>query len=345
MPGTARRQTILAADIGGTHCRFAVFRLDAAAKTPAEGLRLVRQVRFDTAGSDGSAGLMRRLAGMPGSDGGYFLPSSPEPLRIDAAVFGIPGATAVADPSLPPLADEVCVCPNISWPLEAAPVSAALGGVPVRFINDFVANGFACALVPEIADARIVIPGSARPQFPRAVVGAGTGLGHCLILPGERPIVAGAEAGHALFAFTEEEAPLARRIGERAGRARIINETVVSGSGLALLYACRTGKAILAQEAPALAAADPEVLALAARFYGRAVCHYALATLPLGGIFITGGLAAHLPQVLEHPEFAAELRERNAMDHVLRDVPVMHARNHDLGLWGAAACASLRWRG
>jgi glucokinase len=88
-------------------------------------------------------------------------------------------------------------------------------------------------------------------------------------------------------------------------------------------------------------AKHPEALAAMARFYGQAVCHYMVNTLALGGIFITGGLAANLPGLLEHPEFAAELRERNPMRHILAPVPVRHVKNQDVGLWGAAACASM----
>ena len=336
-------RTILAADIGGTHSRFGLFSLDVTVP-PETRLTLVREVRFATTDSRDTAEMMHTLASLPGDDGGFFTPKSPAPVRVDSAVFGIPGPTAVANPAFAPPPDEVCHCPNIAWPLEAASVTAALDGTPVRFINDFVANGFACALLPHLIDAVTVLEGTGRPHFPRAVVGAGTGLGHCLVLPGNPPAAIGAEAGHALFAFTAEDAAVARRIFEVSGLERIKNETVVSGSGLALLYACVTGKKPHPHEAPALAAANPEVLALAARFYGRAVCHFVLNTLALGGVFITGGLAANLPQLLTHPEFAAEFRTRNAMADILAPVPVMHVRNHVLGLWGAAACASLQFR-
>ncbi|SBW09455.1 putative Glucokinase [uncultured delta proteobacterium] len=337
-------KTILAADIGGTHSRFALFRLDPRSPDPLATLRLVRRVRFSTAASTDTGHMMRTLAASAGDDGGFFLPASSEPVHVDAAVLGIPGPAAVADASIAPPEGEVCYCPNIRWPLEARPVMDALEGAPVRFINDFVANGFACALLPHRIDAVTVLAGEDRPGFPRAVIGAGTGLGHCCILPGPVPVVAGAEAGHTLFPFTREEEDLYRYLAELHGTDRISGDMAVAGNGLSNLYAYCTGEKIPAHEVAPLAAANPEVMEVIARLYGRAVAHYVLNTLPLGGIFITGGLAANLPGVLGHPSFAAELREKNPMGRSLGAIPVMHVRNHDLGLWGSAAYAALLLR-
>ncbi len=338
------RKTILAADIGGTHSRFALFTMDAAASFPLDSLRLVRGVRFPTASSTDSAHMMRTLARTGADDGGYLTPASPDPVPIDAAVLAIPGPAAVADISVPPPEGEVCHCPNIAWPLEAGPVMDALGGAPVRFINDFVANGFACAMLPRAIDAVTVLPGEERPRFPRAVVGAGTGLGHCLILPGETPVVVGGEAGHTLFPFIAGEEGVYRYLAACAGTDRVENEMAVAGGALANLYAYCTGEKVHPHEVSPLAAGHAGVMELIARFYGRAVLHYALNTLPLGGIFITGGLADNLPGVLTHPAFARELREVNPMAASLGDIPVRHVRNRDLGLWGAAACAYLMLR-
>lgn len=335
---------ILAADIGGTHSRFALFSLNREAATLEAGLSLVRRVRFATTECSDSADMMRRLAATPGDDGGFLTPGSPVPQRVDAAVLGIPGPTRVANPSLPPPAGEVCRCPNIVWPMEAAVVADALGGASVRFINDFVGNGFACALLPHVVDAVSVLGGENRPDFPCAVVGAGTGLGHCLIVPGDPPTVLGSEGGHNMFPFAADEEDLSRHFAKMTGNGRSNGDMTVTGSGLARLYAYCAGEELHPHDVPALAAKHPAALALIARLYGRAVCHYALATLSLGGVFITGGLAANLPQALSHPEFVAEIRERNSMSHILRGMPVFQVRNQNLGLWGAAACAALSLR-
>ena len=334
-------KTILAADIGGTHSRFGLFRIDLDAGKPLEKMHLVRWVRFATNSNADTIRMMLALAKSRGNDGGCFLPGSEEPVHIDAAVFGIPGPAAVADISIAPPAGEVCHCPNIAWPLEAGPVMDALDGAPVRFINDFVANGFACAMLPHRIDAVTVLPGVERLGFPKAVIGAGTGLGHCLVLPGSVPVVVGAEAGHALFPFTREEEGVYRYLAAIHGTDRIANEWAVAGNALANIYEYCTGKRVHPHEVSPLAAENPQAMELIARFYGRCVQHYILNTLPLGGIFITGGLAANLPQVLAHPSFRQEVRTKNVMGASLGAIPVQHVRNGDLGLWGAAAYASL----
>lgn len=338
--GTAVK-TVLAADIGGTNSRFALFELDSLAEKPLDTMRMVRRVRFPTHSVTDTAHMMRALAESTGDDGGFFLPASRRAAHVDASVFAIPGPAPLANISLPPPRGEVCYCPNVSWPLEAEPVVDALEGAPVRFINDFAANGFACALLPGVIDAVTVLEGEARPRFPRAVVGAGTGLGHCLILPGDSPVVVGAEAGHTLFSFTREEEDLYRYLAQIHGTDRLNGDMVVAGSGLANIYAYCTGENVHPHKVSPLAAGNENVMELIARLYGRAVQHYVLNTLPLGGIFITGGLAANLPQVLTLPAFRRELRETNPMGKSLGPIPVMHVRNTDLGLWGAAACASL----
>lgn len=341
MVGSGSIKTVLVADIGGTHSRFALFELDEASSDLEMGLRLVRKVRFSTKERTSSADMMRTLVTSAGDDGGYVTPFSPVPARVDAAVFAIPGPTAVADPSIPAPENDVRYCPNIVWPMEAAVISSGLGGAPVRLVNDFVANGFACALLPRLIDAVPVLEGEAQQGFPYAVMGAGTGLGQCLVLPGDPPTLIGSEGGHVLFPFVgEEELALARFMAEKTGTPFLDGDMALGGPALSYIYAFYTGLTAHPHEAAPLAAKNEQVLAMAARLYGRAVCHYAMLTLALGGVYITGGLASNLPQILTHPAFEAELKGNRAFPHLLERLPVYHVRNNDTGLWGAAACAA-----
>ena len=72
-----------------------------------------------------------------------------------------------------------------------------------------------------------------------------------------------------------------------------------------------------------------------ARFYGRACRNYVLATLALGGLYITGGMALRVP-ALSHPAFAEEFHNSLAQERLLRNIPVFHVRKPEAGLWGAA---------
>ena len=334
---------VLAADIGGTNSRFALFEGKAEEKAmPVQAsLSLVRKITFPTQQSHSASELIQTLVASRGDDGGRFMPDCEEERPV-FAVLAVPGPASMADPASPPPSDTVCHCPNIPWRIAQVEVSEALGGMPVRLINDFVAQGFAAALQPGLLDAAPVLPGIAREGFPTAIIGAGTGLGHCVVLPGAIAKVMGAEAGHCQFPFEgKAERDYARFLAEGRGTNRLTNEMVVSGSGLVFLYCYLTGEKLHTHEAPAKSALHPVVLEWIARFYGRVCRHYTLNTLSLGGIYITGGLAANLPKLLEHPAFAEELRKEPAMARMLEGIPVWHIRNQDAGLVGAAAYASL----
>jgi glucokinase len=72
------------------------------------------------------------------------------------------------------------------------------------------------------------------------------------------------------------------------------------------------------------------------RFYGRICRNYALQLLAYGGVYITGGVAAKLPQLVTRPEFEAAFRSSATMANVLQKIPVFLNTNEDSGLWGSA---------
>ena len=73
-----------------------------------------------------------------------------------------------------------------------------------------------------------------------------------------------------------------------------------------------------------------------ARFYGRVCRLYALQVLARGGVYIAGGVAAKVPELVLSVEFKKEFYKSATMDAVLRKIPVFLNSNEDSGLWGAA---------
>ena len=73
-----------------------------------------------------------------------------------------------------------------------------------------------------------------------------------------------------------------------------------------------------------------------ARFYGRVCRNYALQVLARGGVYIAGGVAAKVPDMVLHDEFKREFHNSTTMAHVLRNIPVFLNSSEDSGLWGAA---------
>ncbi|MDR3042899.1 MAG: glucokinase [Desulfovibrio sp.] len=346
---------VLAADIGGTNSRFALYETDGLARgdMPHPQDRLC-SVRLPTACTASFADLLRRAAAeQPG------LFTSPSLLVL--AVAG------------PVRGGRRCTPPNIPWTVDLD--DPALRGPdmpplpPVLLINDFVAQAYACLRpaapvvphvphvphVPDVLDMLDVLDGHPVPDAPIAVVGAGTGLGKCLLLPasgdGMPPRALPSEGGHALFPFTDErEMAFATFVRAHTGR-QVIGDLVVSGPGLRLLYAFHAGQWLEPAEVAARLTTGkgdvgpdhvlPQVLSWFARFYGRACRDYVLETLALGGLFIAGGVAAATPALVTHPAFAEAFRQSDTHAELLRGVPVRLVRSPDAGLLGAALYGAL----
>ncbi|MDL2207111.1 glucokinase [Desulfovibrio sp. OttesenSCG-928-M16] len=331
-------QQILAADIGATNSRFALFNANTKGDAPLLTLKRERWLK----GADYAtfADALRELTN-PASD--QPLPDPKEPAPIIAVI-------APAGPILGEAGRQTCRISNLTWTIDAQESAALLGIERVCMINDFVAQAHAC-LLPEAALPVPLLEGQALDGAPKAVVGAGTGFGKALLLgteatPGEsgperlqrlaRSKILPSEGGHSEFPFVgREEADFAAFAARREGTQRLIFDSIVSGKGLAHVFAWAGKQDLHPHQASALAPDEPEVMALYARFYARACRVYVLETLALGGLYITGGMALRVP-VLEHPAFAAEFYASTAQESLLRKVPVYHVKNDRAGLWGAA---------
>jgi glucokinase len=316
---------LLAADIGGTNSRFALFEVkDSPAALP--DLELVRELWLPTARYNGFADLARDLQ-LP--DGSPFVPPG-TPL----ASLGIAG----------PVRDGACEPPNISWTIRTDEAAAVLDIPAVLLVNDFVAQGYACLLAALKIQMRTALEiaelyAGKKSGAPYALVGAGSGCGKALVLP-EARMVLPSEGGHAEFPLRKDEEAFANLLRDSLGES-ITVDMVASGDGLRLLFALHCGEylppaEICSRLSPPRTLAEQETLSRFARLYGRVCRNYVLDAMALGGLYVTGGIAMRVP-VLEHPAFLESFRDSPHMAHLLRDVPVFHIRSQRVGLWGAAA--------
>ena len=335
---------LLAADIGATHSRFALFRVpETNPDSPrALPLELEREQWLDGALFPSFAEVLRALRTGKGDEPPFLTPGA----MPDAAVIAPAG----------PIQGDTCRMPNLPWLIRGQDVREALGIPRVFLINDFAAQAYAC-LMPDSIDAVPVLEGAPYPGAPIAVVGAGTGFGQALLLcppardgeSGEamirrfrQAVVLPSEGGHAEMPFVGlEEFAFAAFAAKRAGTPRLIGDAVITGSGLTHIFAYHTGRDVTPREAAAEAAEHPLVMEWYARFYARACRNYVLYTLALGGLYITAGMALRVP-VLEHPAFAEEFYHSAAQRPLLERIPVRHVRKPQAGLWGAALYGLLR---
>lgn len=318
MPQAARPSVrhILAADIGGTSCRFGHFTLaeDGA-------LALTRQVRLPTRAVGSFAAL---LAALP--DAGFDL----LPGQAAAAAFAVPGAVV----------GRTVHFANIDWALDLDELERAYGLGQSVCVNDFLAQAHGCRLLGETAQS--VLPGPMDPARIQAVIGAGTGLGHAALVPladGTCLALASERGQTAAPFFGPEETAFADFLAQATGEDYVRGDSVLSGSGLALLHRFLTGEALSPAQISQQLSVDSPTTALFARFYGRAARDYALTMLAAGGVYVSGGVAAKNPLLVAHPEFAREFLASPTYGALLGRIPVRLVRDPDVGLFGAAAIA------
>ncbi len=319
---------LLAADIGGTHSRFGLFKLaqkqtKTLKKSPVA--ECLEEVWLPTQKANSLTELLHQ------AKRALINPARPTMLSL-----AVPA----------PVYDEICHAPNIPWPLSAeeALYSEAFSGAGARLVNDFVAQGYAC-LLPHILNLQAVLPGQPIENKPIALIGAGTGLGKATVLKGEKLSdfrVLPSEGGHAVFPFIgPAEQAFAAFFQQKLGVNELVGDNVLSGTGLEGLFLYHTGKALPASEISPLLPQHPMVMEWLARFYGRSCRNFALDTLALGGVYVTGGLASYVPGLLQHKTFAESFRHSHTQGDLLARIPVHHIGNRSSGLWGAAIYGAL----
>lgn len=308
-------KNVIAVDIGGTNSRFGHFRIsDEGRLSYVDGLRL----KTHSASSLDDLMEMARTKGPIAAD-----------TQWDAVVLAVPGA--VKDNTYAKLA-------NVPWAVDVSGLRSRATGARIFLINDFVAQAFACPLTSRL-NTQIVQNGEPRAAANVAVIGAGTGLGHCALAAtgGGSFIPLPSEAGHAAFAFYgKTESAYRDYLLEKTHAEYPYGDIVVSGPGLTCLHAFLTGRTLEPVDVIGEITPESETTVLFARFYARACRNYALTVLALGGLFIAGGVAMKNPFLVVNDHFRQEFTDSAHYGTMLAKIPVTLILSEDSGLWGAA---------
>ena len=317
---------IVAADIGGTHARFALAELEPGALPLLGPMRRYRTREHEGLGSAWAA----------------FARDCGEPLP-DAA------ALAVAAP----IEGEILAFMNCDWRIARATLAAELGLERISLLNDFGAVAAAVSVLGPEALEPIMGPDAPFPEEGvTSVLGPGTGLGVALIRrKGETVTIIETEAAHIAFApLDAEEEGLRGALALRYGRASV--ERVVSGPGLIDAYRFLGGGDCDETKpgdlwSAAIAGDDPlaaRALAILVRAFGAAAGDISLAHGAMG-VAITGGLANRIKPLLRGADFAERFLAKGRYRARMARITVKLVTIEEPGLLGAAVAFEREWLG
>nr|WP_294849088.1 glucokinase [uncultured Sphingomonas sp.] len=315
-------RNIVAADIGGTHARFAIAEIDGG-RVLSLGepvvMRTADHASFQLAWQD----FCDRHPG-------------PEPDAIGIAFAG-------------PVGGDVLKLTNNPWVIRPALIKEKLGVRDFVIVNDFGAVAHAVA---QLGDDNFIHLSGPKGKFPEhgvtSVVGPGTGLGVAQLLrtSTRHYHVIETEGGHVDFAPLDvlEDKMLAYL---RSQYRRVSAERIACGTGLTNIYnalAAIEGKAVAHTEnkelwTAALAGTDPLAAASLDRFFlalGAVTGDLALAH-GANAVVIAGGLGYRIRDRFAESGFSDRFIAKGRFERRMESIPVKLVSYPEPGLYGAAA--------
>lgn len=306
----------LVGDIGGTNARFALLRASGA---ELENIRVLPCADFP--GPAEAIETYLRDAGVR---------------RPRWAALGIAN---------PITGDDVRMT-NHHWAFSIEALRCALGLERLVVQNDFTALAMSLeALVPE--DLEQIGGGRPEPAAPRALIGAGTGLGISGLVPaGERFVPLSGEGGHiTLAAVDKREAEIIAVLNERF--PHVSAERVLSGPGLVALHQSVAqingypATELVAHEITArgLDGSDPlcrETLDTFCAMLGTVAANLALVLGARGGVYIGGGIVPRFGAYFATSPFRERFEQKGRFSEYVAQIPTYVIRAAYPGLVGAA---------
>ncbi len=314
-------QAFVAADIGGTHARLGL----VAAEKGGLGFKVLAYQTYKCAQWASLTAILQEF--------------------IKAEVRAPVSHCVLAIAGVP--IDGHLVTENLPWPVSTHELRRALGLHDIAIVNDFFALATAVRSIGDEVEATLTEARSPTHAGPRVVVGPGTGLGAAVLVPhAPKPLVLSTEAGQVALAprtATEREVLALLARGDR----HVSSESILSGPGLYTLYrslatlhgvtprhvrpnqitdAARSGEDPLASEAVHTFCA----------WLGSYVGDLAMVFNAGGGVYLAGGVLAHLSDILPQTAFVERFLDKGSLRAFLEKVPVHLIDHGRLGVIGAA---------
>jgi glucokinase len=247
---------------------------------------------------------------------------------------------------------------NIPWTIDGHDLKDRFGLETLRLINDFEAAAWGITVLHR---DHLVQIGGGKPisDGPKAMLGAGTGLGQAILAPCNKGYkVLPTEGGHVDFApRNEEEMRLLRYLMKKFPHVSV--ERILSGPGLVHIYEflleergseesvftkqSARGKDKAAHITQHSVQGTDELcrqaVSMFCSIYGAEAGNLALKCLATGGVYVAGGIAPKILPILSEGGFRQAFESKGRMEKVLKHIPTYIVISPQLGLLGAALIA------
>lgn len=245
---------------------------------------------------------------------------------------------------------------NLNIVIDSKDILAKTGLKCSFVVNDFAVIGYGLELIKP-HDLVLVNKGIARPRANKGILGAGTGLGKCIMDWNKyagRYIPVASEGGHADFAVQNQlELDLVEHIQKTESFSCSVSwEGLLSGNGIERIYRffCSRNHGIPKSVSFSEKGPHPDEIfnsrmqddhawrtfELYTKIYARCAKNFALESLALGGIYIAGGIAAKNLPLFELDVFMDEFVNCGKHEEVLADIPIYVITDYNISLYGAA---------
>jgi glucokinase len=306
---------LLAGDIGGTKTDLAIYSPEAGARSP------LAHARFSSAAYPDLETIVRE-----------FLAQVQMPVKH--ACFDVAG----------PVVGGRAKLTNLPWHLDETDLKESLNLSSVHLLNDLEALAFA---IPHLGDSDLYTLNQGQPvaNGALAVVAPGTGLGEAfLIWDGLRYRPFASEGGHANFApANQQEQGLLDYLWKKYDHVSF--ERVCSGIGIPNIYdylrdsnyapeasevADRIDKAEDRTKAIGESAFDPQnpsklcraTIDMFVDILATECSNMTLKVLATGGLYIGGGIPAHVLPALQPERFMQTFSRKGRFSELLEKVPI-----------------------
>ncbi|PKD16244.1 glucokinase [Salegentibacter salinarum] len=324
-----KRGLLLAADIGGTNARFAIFNFENG------NLSLVRENSYKTKEYYSFKELVIKFCGN-------------DTLKIKSVCIGAAG----------PVKDGKVLGTNFTWEIDKKDIIDITKNSSIRIINDLEATAYGLKNIESSHFTEIKSGSSDSGNL--AILSPGTGLGEAGIFwDGNKYHPIASEGGHCEFSPRNElDIELWRYLHYKYDH--VSWERVISGPGIINIYQFLKWYRQVSEpkwfqerylnEDPAFLISQcamentyntcVETMALFLRFLAIESAQLALKFKATGGIYIGGGIVPKNIQIINKKKFANDFVNSNRMKSLLNLIPIQVILNPNTALLGAAFSAA-----